>query len=80
MCLCVCVCNVVVVCVCVCCMFSLIVSFLLQPAARVATQVETTNLVVDENGQHERNGRQPPHEPEQTRLRIMGGTQRNEER
>lgn len=42
--------------------YSLIVSFLLQPTARVATQVEATGLVVDENGQHEWNSGQPPHE------------------
>lgn len=56
-----------VLCVAACllhvCLVSLIVCFLFQPAARIATQVETTNFIVDENGQHERNGRQPPHEP-----------------
>lgn len=41
----------------------LVVSLLFQPAAGVAAQVEASDLVVDEDRQHERNGRQPPHEP-----------------
>lgn len=45
----------------------LIISLLFEPAAGVAAQVEAPDLVVDEDGQHERNGGQPPHEPEQKR-------------
>lgn len=43
---------------------SLVVSLLFEPAARVAAQVEAPDLVVDEDRQHERDGGQPPHEPE----------------
>lgn len=41
----------------------LVVSLLFEPAAGVAAQVETSDLVVDEDRQHEWNGRQPPYEP-----------------
>lgn len=41
----------------------LVVSLLFEPAARVAAQVKASDLVVDEDRQHEGNGRQPPHEP-----------------
>ena len=40
----------------------LIVSFLLEPAAWVSAQVESSRLVVDEDGEHEWNSRQPPDE------------------
>lgn len=43
---------------------SLVVSLLFEPTARVAAQVEAPDLVVDEDRQHERDGGQPPHEPE----------------
>lgn len=36
---------------------SLVVSLLFEPASRVAAQVETSDFIVDENGQHEWNGR-----------------------
>ena len=42
----------------------LVVGLLFQPSAGVATQVEPSGLVVDEDGQHERDRGQPPHEPE----------------
>lgn len=49
---------------------SLVVSLLFEPAARVAAQVEAPDLVVDEDRQHERDGGQPPHEPERNWTRY----------
>lgn len=49
----------------------LVVSLLLQPAARVAAQVEAPDLVVDEDRQHERDRRQPPHEPAQRHTALL---------
>ena len=40
----------------------LVVSFLLEPASWVSAEVESSRLVVDEDGEHEGNGRQPPDE------------------
>lgn len=42
----------------------LIVGLLLQPAAGVAPQVQPSRLVIDEDGQAEGEGGQPPHESE----------------
>lgn len=41
----------------------LVVSLLFEPAAGVAAEIEASDLVVDEDRQHEWNGGQPPHEP-----------------
>lgn len=46
----------------------LVVSLLFEPAAGVAAQVEASDLIVDEDRQHERNGRQPPDEPEDKQI------------
>lgn len=40
----------------------LIVGLLFEPTTRVASQVETSGLVIDEDRQHERQSRKPPHE------------------
>lgn len=40
----------------------LIIRFLLQPTARISSQVESSNFVVNEYGDHERNRWQPPFE------------------
>lgn len=40
----------------------LIVGFLFQPASGIATQVETSGFIIDEDGQHEWNGWEPPNE------------------
>ena len=41
----------------------LIVGLLFEPTSRVAPQVETSGLVINEDRQHERQSREPPHEP-----------------
>lgn len=48
----------------------LVVGLLLQPSSRVAAQVEAARLVVDEDGQHEGQSRQPPHEPADRRFTL----------
>lgn len=42
----------------------LIVSFLLEPASWIPAEVESSRLVVDEDGEHEGKGGQPPNESE----------------
>lgn len=56
------VCGHVAVCVGVQQCGCLIVGLLLQPASGVAAQVETTGLVIDEDGQRKWNSREPPDE------------------
>ena len=45
----------------------LVVSFLLEPASWVSTEVESSRLVVNEDGEHEGQGRQPPDESRNNR-------------
>ena len=48
----------------------LIVSFLLEPASWIPAEVEPSRLVVDEDGEHEGKGGQPPDESEIHNTRV----------
>ena len=48
----------------------LIVSFLLEPASWIPAEVESSRLVVDEDGEHEGEGGQPPDESEIHNTRV----------
>lgn len=54
----------------------LVVGFLFQPAAGVPTEVESTDLVVDEDGNHEWQGRKPPYESGKGFMSVSYGINR----